>query len=152
MTTVYHTSPKKITEIKPYELFDDCLFFAEEPYVMSAAAEVVVYRMELGEVVDANSLFYREDYRLLDDIVAEIMDIASCDEDTAQEILSEREQIGDHVEDLDGELSWKMQALLGKCATALGVDAIEATDEQGAVWIVPMSGKLDRLELTDFEL
>lgn len=153
MTTVYHTSPKIITEIKPYELFDDCLFFAEEPYVMSAAAEVVVYKFELGEVVEASSLFYRDDCHKVDGIVADVIDALGCDEETAQGILDGSISSFDlDGFETDAETNWKMQALAGKCATALGVDAIEATDEQGTVWIVPMTGKLDRLELTDFEL
>lgn len=142
---LFHTSPNEITKIDSSGLFGEFLCFASDPYVMSAC-ETIMYSIELSEdeVVEANSFFYREDCDKLKDIVAEVMDLADCDEDTAEELLSGRIGMFDVVdpasEDTD-EAAWELQRLIAKACQALGYRAVETRDEQGAMWLVAMKGR-----------
>ena len=150
MFTITHTSPNEITEIHSSELFGDVLFFSDDAYFMTAASNPVTYEMEIDEdlIENAGSLFNRDDCEKLDAVVAQLMSYADVDEEAAQDLLSEKVSAFDIGLDGEeaGDLSWYCQRLLGECATLLGEDAIRATDEQGTVYIVPMTGKLDRLK------
>lgn len=133
---IFHTSPAPITAINSYGMFGECLCFSSSFYQM-AACEVLVYKMEISEneIVKAGSFFYRDDCDKLSGIVANIMELADCDEDQAQEYLSQNDN---HPDD---EIDWRIQGYSGEAAKALGFRACQAQDEQGAVYIVPMRGR-----------
>ena len=139
---VYHTSPDPITQIKKAGLFNDCLFFADEPYYMTQAASPVVYELEIDDskVIAAGDLHDEE-------IIAQIADVLEVSDDAAERMLDGRDNAFEHGG--SGEDDWWIQALQGECATKMGYDACEAFDEQGTVYIIPMLGKLDRLNLSD---
>lgn len=140
MMKIYHTSPNEITKIDRFGRFGEFLFFASSPYEM-AACETITYSIELSEdeVIEANSFFYREDCDKLADLVAEVMDLAQCDEDDAEEYLSGRKS---HE---DAEIDWDIQKLTGEAGKVLGYRAVEARDEQGTVWLVAMAGRESEL-------
>ena len=137
---LYHTSSEKIEKITTNGLFDDCLFFASEPYAMTAASTVFVYAINIddAEIIDVSDLCD-------DEIISEIADRFDVDGVEAERILDGRASAWDHADDLDGEEAaendWWVQAQQGKCAAKMGKQAVESTDEQGAVWIVPMSNR-----------
>lgn len=145
--TVYHTSPDPITKISKFGASGECLCFSDKIYQM-ASCEVVTYKIELNEdeIIEASSFFYRDDCELLNDIVAEIMLLTDCDEDTAQEYLSQRDQYGE-----DYEIDLRIQGFTGEAAKALGYKAAEAEDEQGTVYLVPMFGRESELILAEGE-
>lgn len=142
MITVYHTSPKKITEINKDGMFDDCLFFSDDVYSMSVGS-VYVYTIELNNTIEVNSFFYHDDYLKLNDIVSNIVNVADVTEDEARDLLDGTD------ESSDGDISWFIQAKQGEAAKVLGYEAAEAEDEQGAVYIVPMLDKLNELTLKE---
>jgi len=137
---LYHTSPEKIEKITTNGQFGDCLFFASKPYKMTAASTVFIYTINIdeAEIIDVSDLYD-------DEIISEIAERFDVDEDEAERILDGRASAWDHADDLDGEEAaendWWMQAQQGKCAAKMGKQAVESTDEQGAVWIVPMSNR-----------
>ena len=49
----------------------------------------------------------------------------------------------------DGEGSWWLQGKRGECAVKMGFDGCEDIDEQGTVYIVPMTGRESELKLID---
>lgn len=146
-----HTSPSEIISIEKYGKFDDCLFFvcgdnSDDGYQM-AVGEVITYALEVGSSIEVGSFFYQEDCEKLAEIVAEIAEMFGVDNETAEEILSDEQSAYDFMDGEEAaEASWKVQALQGKAAKALGYEAAQAEDEQGAVYIVPMAGR--ELELT----
>lgn len=134
---LFHTSPNEITKIDRFGgRFGEFLCFASEPYVM-AACEAITYSIELAEddVIEANSFFFRDDSEKLADLVSEVMELADCDEDDAEEYLSGR------LNHDDPEIDWDIQKLMGEAGKALGYRAVQARDEQGAVWLVAMAGR-----------
>lgn len=137
---LYHTSPKKITAIDKYGMFDDCLFFSDDVYSMSVGS-VYVYTLELSNTIETCEFFYHDDYAKLDDIVSNIANVAEVSEDEARDLLDSTE------ESSDGDISWFIQAKQGEAAKILGYEAAEAVDEQGTVYIVPMLNKLNKLTL-----
>lgn len=133
---IYHTSPDKIIKINSSGMLGECLCFSASVYCMSAC-EVIVYALDIedADVVEASSFFYRDDYSKLDFIVSEVMDLAGCDEEEAQELISQR------TAHSDAEIDWRIQGYAGEAAKVLGFKAAEAQDEQGTVYIVPMQGR-----------
>lgn len=134
MKQVYHTSPNQINKITTQGLFDDCLFFSTDIYSMSTKGASFIYSMNLddSDIVDVSELHDEE-------IIADIMQVMSVDEDGAERMLDGRDNAYDH--DGTGEDDWWLQAQQGACAKKMGYVACEATDEQGAVYIVPMSDR-----------
>ena len=134
----FHTSPNKIEKIHSDGALGECLCFSSDPYRMSGAP-CITYRMDFSdnEIIEARTFFYRDDCNLLDSLVIEVMSLVKCDEDTAQDLLSQRDR---NDINLDGEISWKIQGYTGQAAKILGYKAAMANDEQGAVYIVPMRG------------
>lgn len=139
---LFHTSPEKIISINNHGLFGDFLCFAASPYFMTQADSPIVYRIELSDddVVDAASFFYRDDYAMLDGVVAKVMAMVGCDEDAAQDLLSGKTSLLEVADEFDPEQDFEIQRLQGEAARALGFRAVEVEDEQGAMWLVAMSG------------
>lgn len=140
---LFHTSSSLITEISPCsDYFGECLFFSATEYKMSEAS-IYTYAIEVdeSEIIEANSFFFQNDCEKLNDLVAEVMDLADCGEEQAQELLSQNDS---HE---DAEIDWEIQGLTGMAAKALGYKCAEAQDEQGCVYIVPMFSKEEWLNL-----
>jgi len=137
---IIHTSPSEIKEINKNGMFDDCLFFSGSEYVMAVKGPLYVYSLEVDEdkIIDVSELHDEE----LISYIAEALDV---DEDAAERMLDGRDNAFDHG--LDGEDDWWIQAKQGECAKLMGYQAVEAQDEQGPVYIVPMLGKVGELNL-----
>lgn len=144
---IIHTSPCEITSIDPSGMFDDCLFFSINAYSISAVRnQEFEYSIEIDDaaIINVGGFFYNENAEKLDSIVSEVMALVGCDEDDAEEILSDRKNVFNfEFEDAEdaSEASWKVQALQGKAAKILGFEAAQGEDEQGSVYIVPMLGR-----------
>lgn len=131
---ITHTSPSEITKITKHGQFDDCLFFSEDEYSMSVRGDLYVYSLELSDnKVVAVSELYNED------VIANIVSALDVDEETAERMLDGRDNAFDHG--LEGEDDWWIQAKQGECAKLMGFEAVEAQDEQGTVYIVPMASR-----------
>lgn len=145
---LYHTSPEKIQKITYFGLFGDALCFAEQPYFMTAAAAPFVYSIEIDEeeIIDARTFFYREDYEKLAGLVTEIMEMAECDEDTAQDLLSGKAALVDVADEFDAEQDFKIQKLAVQAAEILGYRAVMLRDEQGPMYLVSMLGRESELK------
>lgn len=137
-----HTSPEKIKKIDNNiaRLFGDCLFFSSSRYTMTQADAVYTYSIEIDEekVISVGELYSEE-------IIADIMLALDVDEHAAERMLDERDPAHDHTG--NSEDNWYIQWKQGECAKLMGYEACEATDEQGAVWIVPMTGRVNDLKL-----
>lgn len=133
---MYHTSPNKIEvgSINAFGIAGDCLFFSDDVYSMSSG-EVVVYEADF-DCIRANML---ED----DEIIAEIAARFDVDEATAESLLDGSESEWGHG--ADAEDSWWLQGKRGECAVKVGYDGCEDTDEQGTVYIIPMTGRESEL-------
>ena len=136
MSIMYHTSPKAITKINSWGVAGDCLFFATTPYFMSRASKFV-YEADF-ETVSARQL---DDEQAISDIAEKF----SVDADTAERILDGRESEWSHG--ADAESSCWLQGVRGTAAKRMGFDGCEDTDEQGQVFIIPMTGRESELKL-----
>ena len=134
MITLYHTSHQKEFIVNSNGLFGEFLFFSPKIYHMSHKSNYV-HELELNEddVISAGSLFYHDNCHKLNNIVKKVMELFECDEETAQELLSEREHIFTNYDD-----SFELQRLTALCAKTLGYRAVLSEDEQGCVYIVDM--------------
>lgn len=139
---LYHTSPDKIEKISKNGMFDDCLFFANDPYFMTQASNPVVYSIEIDEskIIDVYDLDERS-------VIENIMEVVEVDEDDAERLLDGRDTAFDHGK--DGETDWWVQAKQGEAARMMGFEACRARDEQGTVYIVPMFGREKELIIVD---
>lgn len=136
-----HTSPKKIEEgtINSYGVAGDCLFFSDSVYVMTKSPSYFVYEADFNCVPA---------YKLHDEeIIAEIAEKFDVDADTAESLLDASENEWNHGADADS--SWWLQGKRGECAVKMGFDGCEDEDEQGTVYIVPMTGRENELTLVD---
>ena len=142
-----HTSPSPITEINRFGTFNDCLFFSTNRYVMTASNEVYTYEINIDEdsIVRASELHDQ-------DIIEEMALIWDLSEEDAEGLLDGSVNGWTDIEDWDGDKDWAVQAYQGKCAKKMGYVACESEDEQGSVWIVPMSGKESDLTLVDVSI
>jgi len=132
-----HTSPEEIKNINKNGVFGDCLFFSATEYAMGEVK--AVYTLEVSEdkiieVCDLESI----------EMITDICNALDVDEDQAEELLTGESTAYDF--DLDGEDDWYIQSKQGECAKLMGYEACEAEDEQGAVYIVPMFGRLNDLK------
>jgi len=139
---MYHTSPTEITEIKD-SVFGgcagDCLFFSDSIYKMTASPEFYVYEAHFN-CVDVSELWDEE-------IINEIAQEFGVDLDTAESLLDGSQHESDYSNDV--EKSYWLQGMRGQCGKKMGFDGCEDTDEQGAVYIVPMLGREDDLKLLE---
>lgn len=138
---MFHTSPNKIVNgmINSNGVAGDCLFFSDEVYVMAVSGDVYVYEADF-DCVRASQLHDEE-------IILEIAQYFDVDSDTAESLLDGSENEWDHG--ADGEDSWWLQGKRGQCAVKMGYDGCEDEDEQGTVYIVPMTGRESELKLVD---
>lgn len=148
---LFHTSPNEITEINAFGRFGEFLFFSRCEYVMTAG-EHVTYTIDLDEddIIDAEQLFYHEDAEKLQPLVERVMNMVGCDEDTAEELIAQREDV--HSIDCDiepedlAEVSWDIQRITGEAAVILGFRGAEMEDEQGRAFLISMAGRETELE------
>jgi len=139
---IFHTSPEKIEKIDSFGMFGECLCFSADVYQMSACS-TVTYSIEINEdeIIEAGSFFYQDDCEKLNDIVEDIMDLAGCGREEAEEFLSQRESHS------DAEIDWRIQGYAGEAAKVLGYKCAEAEDEQGTVYLVPMLDRENQLTM-----
>ena len=138
---LFHTSTSEITQITTTGRFGEFLCFSSNVYSMSAGG-FLTYKLEIdeSEIIEAGSLFYHENAAALSGIVAQVMQLANCDEDTAEELLSQREDCG------DAEMSWDIQALTAEAAKRLGFRGVSMSDEQGTCYMIDMLGRESELQ------
>jgi hypothetical protein len=129
---LFHTTYQEITSINKLGRFGEFLFFASSDCHYGD----ITYSIEIEEeqVVNCNSFFYRDDYQKLNSLVELIMDVADCDEDQAQEYLSQRNHHG------DAEIDWDIQKYTAKAAKILGFRGVAVPDEHGVSYMIDMLG------------
>lgn len=151
---LYHTSPNKITEITNDGLYGSFLFFSGSEYTITAVEDYYTYMIdnENLDTLPASSIFYHEDAEKVDHIVKEVMNRFDVDEDTAENLLDESENIitmditRHNVEPEDlSESAWEIQYYTALAATELGYAGAEVTDEQGLSYMIDMMGREDML-------
>lgn len=135
---LFHTSPETITAIKSTGRFGEFLFFSSKVYTMTAG-DYVVHEIELdeSEIIEARGLFHHEDAAKLDALVAEFCRRFGVDTDTAEDIISEREQL----DSCDADDLWDVQHYTARAAKLLGFRAVLVSDEQGGAYMVDMLGR-----------
>jgi len=154
---LWHTSPNEIKEIYNSLLFDDCLFFSSEPYVMTSSNIVFYYTLKLSddEVIEREQFYFLscQELEKIAPVLNEIKNLLNCTADEAHDYLIKDPDYWSLFKDAEeaSEKSWRMQALCGKAACLLGYKACQDKDEQGSVYIVPMTGRLKALTLEKIE-
>lgn len=152
-----HTSPNEITEINSFGRFGEFLFFVGgdncnpgDGYVMTAG-EYVTYSVEIDDdaIIEASQLFYHDDAEKLADLVAELAEKLSIEEDDAEALIEESKSIFDMDLDIEPEdmadASWDVQVFTARAAQLLGFRAVEVEDEQGTSFMVSMMGRESEL-------
>lgn len=149
---LFHTSPAAIAEINSSGRFGGFLFFALEPYVMTAGNHIT-YVIEVGDsdIIDAEALFFHEQAEKLADLVAKVVQMVGCDEDAAEELIAQRKDVhsidaGIGPEDL-ADISWDLQRIAGEAAVRLGFRGVAMNDEQGRSYLLDMAGRETELTL-----
>jgi hypothetical protein len=142
---LFHTSPEEIKTIAADGRFGEFLFFSAHVYVMTVG-EYVTYKIEVDEddIIEAGRLFYHEDAELLDPLVEEVMNMLGCDEDMAEDFISQ-DFSTNYNADIDAEDSWTIQAITAKAAKTLGYRGVYFQDEQGRCYMIDMLGHEDEL-------
>ncbi|MCK5614609.1 hypothetical protein KAR91_72765 [Candidatus Pacearchaeota archaeon] len=137
-----HTSPEAIETgtITDGGMFGECLCFSANEYVMTVAPTVYVYSLDIAEsdIINVSQLHD-------DDIVSDIARVLLIDDDDAERVLDGRDTAFDFGG--EGEDDWWVQGKQGECAKKMGYRAARGEDEQGAVYIVPMTGREGDLTL-----
>jgi len=135
---LFHTSPEEITSIDKHGRFGEFLFFSSNVYVMTAG-EHVVYRTEIDDnaIIAAGHLFYHEDAEKLDDLVAKFCARFDVDTGTAEEIISDRQQL----DSCDSDELWDAQVYTARAAKILGYRGVAVSDEQGTAYMIDMLGR-----------
>lgn len=141
---LFHTSPNEITSIDKHGRFGEFMFFSLDVYVMTAG-DYVTYRTEIDEsaIIEAGHLFYHEDAARLDGLVAQFCERYDVDADTAEEIISERQQL----DSCDGGDLWDVQLFTARAAKLLGFRGVAVSDEQGRAYMIDMLGHESELVL-----
>lgn len=139
---LFHTSPEPIVAITRSGRFDEFLFFSPSVYQMTAG-EVVTYTLPIdddAEIIDAGHLFYDDraaECPELDALVAQFAARFDVDTDTAEEIISERQQLDSG----DADDSWDVQLYTARAAKLLGYRGVRVQDEQGGAYMIDMLGR-----------
>ena len=148
---VFHTSPQEIKEIRKDGRFDDVLFFSDREYSMGKVRAVYSIDLDERQVINGRDLEFtgKAEKKAIKELIA-ISD-KELTKDEAFELLTEKANATDLLRDrMDpesvSELSFDVQRLQGRIASEDGFQAFRGRDEQGTVYIVPMSGKLDLLK------
>ncbi len=143
---LYHTTPDLINKIYDDGLFGDCLFFSSSPYIMTGSTNYYVYTIDLKDSDIIN------DYDLYDsDVISDMCDHFYIDENTAISLLTGAMSTFklDVEASRAADYSVYVQQLQSECAKKMGYVACKTTDEQGAVFIVSMTGHINKLKLLD---
>lgn len=140
---MYHTSPTEIKNgtINCHGVAGDCLFFSDDIYVMTASDTYFVYEADFN-CVRASQLYDEA-------IVNDIAKYFGCDVELAESLLDGSENEWDQDFQCDGEDSWWLQGKRGQCAVKMGYDGCQDGDEQGVVYIIPMTGRESELKLVE---
>lgn len=140
---MYHTSPNEIKagQINDLGISGSCLFFSDNIYCMSASDKIYVYEITGLDCVSVSQLYSAE-------IIKEIQEWFNVDEDLAESLL-DGSKWEFNIEGCTGEDSWWLQGKRGDCAVEMGHDGCKDVDEQGVVYIVPMTGREDELTLVE---
>lgn len=140
---LWHTSSEKNIKVNKDGTFGDVFFFANEPYYMGDPGKRQVYALEIDEndVIDTFDLEDREAIR-------QLKYLYDIDDDDAYDVLTDRKQIQDIIDDPTGEAGWRVQQIQGEAAKREGYEAARGRDEQGTVYMMPMFGKESRLQNT----
>ena len=111
---------------------------------MTQAKTVYTYSIEIDEekIISVSDLYEES-------VIKNIMEVLEVGADAAERMLDGRDNAFDHGR--DGEDDWWLQAKQGEAAKLMGYEAVEAKDEQGSVWIVPMLGREADLKLIEKE-
>ena len=136
---INHTSPNPINKIDRLQApFFGSLFFSSNVYQMSQC-DVTVYSIEVDDnFVTPFDLEPTEEE--IQDVI-ERFEHLDLDEDVVFEQITEEEP-----EFIDGELSWFIQGLQGRIARRMGFLGCEAIDEQGTVYIIDMTNRVELLK------
>lgn len=132
---LFHTSPNEITNITKFGRFNEFLCFSSDVYAM-AAREFVTYKIDIEDesLISAGSLFYHENAEKLTGLISEFCSRFDVDEDTAEEIMSEREQL----DSCDADDLWDVQVFTARAAKLLGFRGCIMNDEQGTLYMIDM--------------
>lgn len=138
---MFHTSPNEIKAdtINSDGVAGDCLFFSNNIYIMTACSTVYVYEADF-DCVRASQLHDAE-------IIEEIAERFDVDLETAESLLDDSESAVGYSTDADD--LWWLQGKQGECAKKMGFDGCESRDEQGVVYIIPMTGREAELKLVE---
>lgn len=150
---LFHTSPAQITTITKNGLFDDCLCFAKKPYFMSNKGIIYAIDLDESEIISAETFFNHVNYKSLDNIVAHVSQLANCDIETAQDLLTNSVSYCDLCAEkeleFDTDIDFAIQAAQAQCAKKLGYRAVQTRDEQGSLYLVSMLNKENELVRVD---
>jgi len=154
--TIIHTSPAPIIEISRQGLFGDSLCFSDNEYWMGDCRRdgACVYELSVESVATGGQIYYHDDVES-DEVMSLIRGFAAeCDmsEEAALEFICERTDYDalDHLDaDAAAEASWAAQAVAAKVAVCLGYEGFKGRDEQGTVYIIPMTGRIGELVLVE---
>ena len=98
----------------------------------------------LNYIIAGKAYVYKADFNTIPSsmlydltIINEIADRFKVDARTAERLLDGRESEWEYSDDADE--SW-LKGKRGECAKAMGYDGAQDTDEQGVVYIIPMTG------------
>tara|TARA_R110001606_G_scaffold399270_1_gene583264 strand:- start:1371 stop:1799 length:429 start_codon:yes stop_codon:yes gene_type:complete len=137
---LFHTSPDAIANIDKFGRFGTFLCFAQDEYVMTAGDHVsYTLNIEESAIIEADQLFYHEDAEKLQGLVEQVMGMLDCDEDTAEDMLSQKDDCG------DAEMSWDIQRMTAEAAKLLGFRGVSMQDEQGTCYMIDMLGRESEL-------
>ena len=138
-----HTSPVEIKKVNNAGLFGSFLCFSQNEYVMTCSGSHFSYKIEIddSELIEASRLFYHPEAELLNDLVLEVCKKYGVDEDTAEDLISEKENGFDVIDEFDSDDSWDMQHRTARAAKILGYRGCIMKDEQGTLYMIDMLGK-----------
>lgn len=136
--TLYHCSPSKnlLNEIHNNGLFGEFLFFSSKPSHYGDH----VYSIDINtdnDVIAASSLFYHDNWKILEEIVEETAELLNCDKDKARDYLDESRSVEVSMD--GGELAFELQLLTARCAKKLGYIGVQVTDEHGGSWMIDVT-------------
>lgn len=146
-----HTSPVEITKISKTGRFGGFLFFSAHEYVQTSSEEVFSYKIEVPEesIIDASSLFYRDDSEKLEALVEELASRLSIENDDAEALIEGKKTAYD-IDGVDSESAadadWDAQLFSARAAKALGFRGVRVNDEQGCSYLIDMIGHESELE------
>jgi hypothetical protein len=153
--TLYHCSHEEITAIHDDGNFGSFLFFGDEPSHYGDVIHSIDIDLD-EEVIKAGSIFYQENAvnnPALDAVVQKVMEVFSVDEETADDLISERissftffTELGYSAQDCANN-SWMMQYYTACAAEALGFRGVAVNDEYGTSYMINMLSREHELTI-----